>query len=85
MKSLFYFTFGVMVMLFTFVALFNAYAVEYLDDYYVDLLYSNYFDYWKIINKTIINFINKEIRFIFFIKPPLQKIFNDITIINYLN
>ena len=53
MKSLFYFTFGIMVMLFTFVALFNTYAVEYLDSYYVDLLYSTYFNDWKIINKII--------------------------------
>lgn len=53
MKSLFYFTFGIMVMLFTFIALFNTYAVEYLDDYYVDLLYSTYLDDWKIINKII--------------------------------
>lgn len=53
MKSLFYFTFGVMVMLFTFVALFNTYAVEYLDDYYVDLLYSTYFNDWKMINRII--------------------------------
>lgn len=53
MKSLFYFTFGIMVMLFTFVALFNTYAVEYLDDYYVDLLYSTYFNDWKMINRII--------------------------------
>lgn len=53
MKSLFYFTFGIMVMLFTFIALFNTYAVEYLDDYYVDLLYSTYFDDWKMINRII--------------------------------
>lgn len=53
MKSLFYFTFGVMVMLFTFIALFNTYAIEYLDDYYVDLLYSTYFNDWKMINKII--------------------------------
>lgn len=53
MKSLFYFTFGIMVMLFTFVALFNTYAVEYLDSYYVDLLYSTYFNDWKMINKII--------------------------------
>lgn len=53
MKSLFYFTFGIVVMLFTFIALFNTYAVEYLDDYYVDLLYSTYLDDWKIVNKII--------------------------------
>ena len=53
MKSLFYFTLGIVVTLFTFVALFNTYAVEYLDDYYVDLLYSTYFNDWKIINKII--------------------------------
>lgn len=53
MKSLFYFTFGIMVMLFIFVALFNTYAVEYLDGYYVDLLYSTYFNDWKMINKII--------------------------------
>ena len=53
MKSLFYFTFGVIAMLFTIIALFNTYAVEYLDDYYVDLLYSTYFNDWKMINKII--------------------------------
>lgn len=53
MRSLFYFTFGIIIMLFVFAALFNTYAVEYLDDYYVDLLYSTYLNDWKMINTIV--------------------------------
>lgn len=53
MRSLFYFTFGIIIMLFVFTALFNTYAVEYLDDYYVDLLYSTYLNDWKMINTIV--------------------------------
>lgn len=46
MKSLFYFTFGIMTALYAFVILFDLYAPIYLDNYYLDILYTKYAKEW---------------------------------------
>ena len=46
MKSLFYFLFGIIIALYAFVICFDLYAPIYLDDYYIDILYTNYAKVW---------------------------------------
>ena len=53
MKALFYYLFGIITMLMVSLMLFNKYHVEYLDDYYINLLHTQYFDIYKIINKVL--------------------------------
>ena len=46
MKSLFYYLFGIMTALYAFVILFDLCAPIYLDDYYLDILYTKYAKEW---------------------------------------
>lgn len=53
MKSLFYYLFGIMTVLYAFVILFDLYAPVYLDDYYIDTLVQNYAQEWYYTNLTV--------------------------------
>ena len=53
MKSLFYFTFGIIIALYAFMVCFNLYAPVYLDDYYLDVLHTNYAKEWYYTNVGI--------------------------------
>lgn len=46
MKSLFYFLFGIIIALYAFVVCFDLYAPVYLDNYYLDILYTKYAKEW---------------------------------------
>lgn len=46
MKSLFYFLFGIIITLYAFVVCFDLYAPVYLDNYYLDILYTKYAKEW---------------------------------------
>lgn len=46
MKQLFYFLFGITIALYAFMICFDLYAPIYLDDYYLDILYTKYAKEW---------------------------------------
>ena len=53
MKSLFYYLFGIMTVLYAFIVLFDLYAPVFLDDYYIDTLVQNYAQEWYYTNLTV--------------------------------
>ena len=50
MKQLFYFLFGIIIALYAFMVCFDLYAPIYLDDVYLDMLYTNYAKEWYYTN-----------------------------------
>lgn len=46
MKSLFFYLFGIITALYAFVLLFNAYAPEFMDDYWLDYIAKHYSKVW---------------------------------------
>ena len=53
MKPLFYYLFGITTVLYTLVLLFDFWAPIYLDDYYLDLLITNYSKEWYYCNVAV--------------------------------
>lgn len=49
----FYYTFGFMTALFIFSILFNLYCEEFIDDYWLNVLYNNYAQEWYYTTLTI--------------------------------
>ena len=62
MKSLFYYLFGIITVFYALIILFDLWAPIYLDDYYLDLLVTNYSKEWYYTNLAI-----ASIMFIFII------------------
>ena len=53
MKNVFYYFFGIITALYTFAVLFALYAPEFIDDYWLDILYDKYAQEWYYFNITI--------------------------------
>lgn len=53
MKSLFYYFFGIITALYAFIVLFDFYAPEFIDDYWLDILCDKYAQEWYYSNITI--------------------------------
>ena len=53
MKNVFYYFFGIITALYAFVVLFDIYAPEFIDDYWLDILYDKYAQGWYYSNITV--------------------------------
>ena len=53
MKNVFYYFFGIITALYAFMVLFNLYAPEFIDDYWLNVLYTEYAQEWYYISMTI--------------------------------
>lgn len=53
MKNVFYYFFGIMTALYAFMVLFDLYAPEFIDDYWLDILCSKYAQEWYYSNIII--------------------------------
>ena len=53
MKNVFYYFFGIMTALYAFMVLFDLYAPEFIDDYWLDILCNKYAQEWYYSNIII--------------------------------
>lgn len=53
MKNIFYYFFGIITALYTVMVLFDLYAPEFIDDYWLDILYNKYAQEWYYSNIII--------------------------------
>lgn len=53
MIKAFYYLFGIISTIYVFVVLFNVYAPEFIDEYWLDILYTKYAQEWYYGNLTI--------------------------------
>lgn len=57
MKALFFYSFGVISTLYVFMVLFNLYASEIIDEYWLDYIFTNYANTWYYGSLTILSIL----------------------------